>query len=250
MSDRKALRLKDSGRPGRTLVWVLASSAICCLLLVVAREATRRWCGHEELRLQRVATEEQLEEIRSGKIDCLVQPEPECIEELLADAACARNVKCLYLGGDMSDKRLTRLHALPNLETIVLLYTHDSGAFLGSFQDNPSLAALHLEKCEITAQVAAAIRKLSKVKAICLCRHQIKSSDLADLEGHPGIEQLVLDQLQPNPGLVPLLESLPRLRHLTIVQCEESKVPLNTLEAELRKALPKCQIEVRDYEGR
>ena len=119
---------------------------------------------------------------------------------------------------------------------------------LRSFQGHARLATLHLEK-HVTPEVMAAIGKLPQLKTLCLSTYGIQTSDLAPLRGHPGIEHLVVHRLQPTAGLAPLLQSLPRLRDVKIELCEESKMPLDAVTAELKKALPKCQVEVQEYNG-
>lgn len=74
--------------PDRTSLWVVASLALCSIGLVVAYDATCRWRLREDFRLRRAVMQRQMDEIRAGKIDCLVQPDPEFIDDLLADAAC------------------------------------------------------------------------------------------------------------------------------------------------------------------
>lgn len=249
MSNHETPAADGRTRPERTIVWVVASLALCILGLVAASTAADRWRLREDFRLRRAAMQRQMDEIRSGKIDCLVQPDPEFIDDLLADPPCAQNVECLYLGGDVSDPRLNRLHALPNADTIILVYAGDSGALLRSFQGHARLATLHLEKCDITPEVLDAIGKLPQLKTLCLSTYGIQTSDLAPLQGHPRIEHLVVRGLQPEPGLAPLLQSLPRLHDVKIELVEESKMPLDVVTAALKKALPKCQVEVEEYNG-
>lgn len=120
---------------------------------------------------------------------------------------------------------------------------------LRSFQGHARLATLQLEKCDITPEVMDAIRKLPQLNTLCLSTYGIQTSDLAPLKGHPGLEHLVVHRLQPAAGLAPLLQSLPRLRDVKIELCEESKIPLDVVTAAVKKALPKCQVEVQEYNG-
>ena len=98
------------------------------------------------------------------------------------------------------------------------------------------------------AKFADAIRKLPQLVTLCLSTYGIQASDLAPLRGHPGIEHLVVHRLQPDAGLALLLQSMPRLRDVKIELCGESKMPLD-VTAELKKALPQCQVTVEEYNG-
>jgi hypothetical protein len=223
--------------------------AICVLALIAANKSTERWCFEEQHRLRSVATQGQFDEIRSGKLDCLVEPEPECIDSLLADAACAANVKKLYLGGDLEYQQFSRLRELPNLHTNILIHAVGAETLLEAMSGNASVHTLHLENCWIKPELIAAIRKMSPLKELHISR-RISTEDIAALKGHPGLERLVIDQLKPSPDLVALMQSLPSLAHLNIVLDEESKMPIGAVTAELKKALPKCEVEVSEYAGK
>jgi hypothetical protein len=112
---------------------------------------------------------EQMEELRRGRINCLVQPDPRFIDELLADAACAAKIRDLYLGADVSDPRLGRLRDLPNLKSVVLLSAIAPDEFLKKLRGSTTIEDLSLVFCRPSPQGVEHIRKLPKLKRFGIC---------------------------------------------------------------------------------
>jgi hypothetical protein len=237
-------------RRGSALVWVIGSLALCILGLIVMTNQASRWFDNEAIRLRRDATNRQLDDVRSGKQDCLVEPEPGCVDSLLMDRKCKENIKWIYLGGDISDPRLARLAEVPKIDTVVLIYAADPETFLDAMSANASISSLQLEKCGITPNVMAAIRKMTMLKGLHVCSGNSRFDVLAALKGHPSLEQLSVNGLELGPGFVELMRSLPRLRRLDITLPEEPDLHPNAIMAELKKALPNCQIEIAEYHGK
>jgi hypothetical protein len=111
----------------------------------------------------------QMEELRRGDVDCLVQPDPRFIDELLADAACASKVRRLCLGGDVSNPRLGRLRELPNLKSVTLLSANDPDKFLEKLQGAHAIEEVSLVWCRPSRRGVALIGGLPNLKRFGLC---------------------------------------------------------------------------------
>lgn len=200
------------------------------------------WGDQDNARRSRALMAEQMEQIRQGKIHCLVQPAPDCVGELLADASCAANIREVYLGGDVSDERLGRLRELPNLRCVVLLFAENLDILLERLQGLATLEELTLEGTWPSRRGIEFINSFPKLKSLCL---PVVGHEVASLEGiksHPSLENLVLGRIGCDDRVLPLLRSLPRLRSVTIEDAERDEKAFEEL---LRKTLPNCQCSVR-----
>ena len=72
------------------LVGVLVGFLVLIAFLAVAH----RRGDAEGSRKSHALLADQMAKLRSGKTDCLVQPDPRFVEELLADRACAAKIVC------------------------------------------------------------------------------------------------------------------------------------------------------------
>ena len=91
-----------------------------------------------------------------------------------------------------------------------------------------------------------AIAGLPNLKSLALPVSSLKSTDLQVLKNHPALEHIFLTRAEPNNNLFPILQSLPRLRSVTI-HCEED---CKNYEQLLRDALPNCECTVRGMMSR
>jgi hypothetical protein len=138
---------------------------------------TRRWCEEEGGRRSHAVLMELMEELRRGRIDCLVQPDPRFIDELLADVACASKVRDLYLGADVSDPRLGRLRELPNLKSVVLLSAIAPDEFLKELRGSTTIEELSMVFCIPSHRGVEHIHKLPKLKRFGLCINRLNRGD-------------------------------------------------------------------------
>ena len=110
--------------------WMFLFGAIGILTTIGLQHLVPTWCERDEFRTNHGRMTDQMQQLGQGEINCLVDPDPRFIEELLADAASAAAVRDVYLGGDLSDPRLGRLRELPKLKCIVFLCVRHHNEFL------------------------------------------------------------------------------------------------------------------------
>jgi hypothetical protein len=122
-----------------------------------------------------------MEEIKAGNVDCLVQPDPRFVDELLADAACTSKIRSLYLGGDVSDPRLGRLRELPNLKSVVLLSANDPDKFLEELRGLTTIEELSSVWCSPSQHGIEHIGSLPNLKKFGLCVGRFDSGEWESL---------------------------------------------------------------------
>ena len=183
----------------------------------------------------------QMDQLRHGEIHCLCQPDPELMADLLADAACAENVHDVYLGGDVSDERLGLLRHLPHLSCIVLITAEDPDTLLERLQGMTTIEQLTLDHSTLLRGGMETIRSFSHLKSLCLPIGSATDGNLQAIANHPSIETLVLSRIEVDASLKTILETLPRLRSVTI---EDPAPGAEDAEESLRQTLLNCQIEV------
>ena len=245
-------RLAGFDRPLTTSEGAAARLLDCCrwlivfgLLAVLVYMVVDAWCVQ---RMERATCDTgrklmaaQMDQLRRGEIHCLCQPAPELMDELLADAACADNVHEVYLGGDVSDERLGRLRDLPHLSSVIFIMAVNTDALLARLQGMTTIEQLTLQHSRISQSGIETIRCFPHLKSLCLPVGSATNDDLQAIANHPSIETLVLSRIDVDARLTPILQSLPRLRSVTI---EDPASGAEELEESLRQALPNCQCEV------
>jgi hypothetical protein len=221
--------------------WLVLSGAIGVLAVTLANAACARWMAQDALQRRHLGTIGQLERIKRGDVHCLVQPEPDSIDALLADADCAANVSELYLGGDISDERLGRLRELPNLRSVVLLFADNADVFLERLQGMTTVEELDLEYTWPSRHGIEVIGSFPNLKSLTLPVMRRQLRDLNGIGRHPSLEHLAIDRIGCDSRLIPLLQSLPRLRSVTI---EDAERDAGKFEESLHQALPNCECSV------
>jgi hypothetical protein len=224
--------------------WLLLFWLIGCVVLTAVLTGARTWADHEEARRSRALLTEQMELLRQGKVNCLVAPDPRFVAEVLADHDCAANVRDLYLGGDTCDQRLGRLRELPNLKCLVLLFADNPDALLERLRGMSTLEELTIDRTFLSRQSIDHIGCFPKLKSLCLPVYGLKPGDLEGIRNHPSIEALFLTRADCDEALIPLLQSMPRLKTVTI---QVGRV-VKKFEKSLQKALPNCQCRVENVE--
>ena len=180
---------------------------------------------------------QQMEQLKRREINCLVQPAPKFIDDLLADPACAANIRDLYLGDDFSDSRLARLRELPNLKCIVFLFADNADAFLEHLRGTATIEELTFDRSLVASRGIEALASLPNLKSLALPLYRPKSGDMEGLKNHPAIEKLHLWVADLDESLIPVLQTLPRLRRVTI-DTARSSADAKSYEESLRKASP------------
>jgi hypothetical protein len=224
------------------LAWLVLFGLIGGLALTGVMSVVRNSCSQEEQRSHALMAE-QMEQIERGEINCLVQPDPRFIDELLADAACTANIRDLYLGCDLSDQRLGRLCELPNLKCIVFLFAENAEVFLERFQGNVTVEELTFDHSYVSDRGIKAIASLPNLKSLCLPLNRSKSGHMQGLANHPAIENLYLTVAGLDESLIPVLQTLLRL-HRVMINTDKGGESGDPFVKSLREALPHCECRV------
>lgn len=222
--------------------WCFLFAMVCAGLTAWASAKCQQWCEGNLQEQRHAALREQIDLIRQGDLDCLVQPDPQFIHEVLDDPACVARIRAVDLAGDLSDERLGRLRELTNLSRLVLLFARRTERLLDRVADIPTVEEVdlihtHVAKCGIDA-----LMRLPRLKVLSLSAPCIAIGDMEGMRNHPTLEDLlVTHNLHWDDSLVSLLQSLPRLRKVTITGLEEAP---KALEQSLRRSLPGCECHV------
>lgn len=213
------------------------------LIQVIAEEGDE---GFDQVARQRrqAVMAQQVREIREGNIDCLVNPDPFFLDELLADPGCRENLTTIYMGRDVSDPRLSRLRDLPNLRSIIFFWSENPEIFLERMREKVSIEALCFDRTQVSRKGIEQIATLPNLKSLGFRLHGIDPDDLESLRDHPSIESLVLTDAALDDRLIPVLKSLPQLRSITI-QTHGFAYNMDEFEKLLRQALPGCRCSVQ-----
>jgi hypothetical protein len=235
-------------KAGLCLAWLTLFGLIGWLVLTAAMPVIQTRCSREELPKSRALMTQQMEQLKRGEINCLVQPDPRFIDELLAGPVCTANIRDLYLGCDVSDQRLARLRELPNLKCIVFLFAENPDIFLERLRGNATIEELTFDHSFVPSRAIEAIASLPNLKSLALPLDRPKAGKLHGLKNHPTIEKLYLRVADLDESLIPVLQTLPSLRRVTI-DTTRSSTDAKSYEGSLRKALPNCECHVANVGG-
>jgi hypothetical protein len=224
------------------LGWLALFAVLGAFVTALAAAACGKWSEQEALRRADAAMAAQLEQIKRGEIHCLVQPEARFVDELLADKDCAANVFELYLGGDLSDERLGRLRELPRLKCVVFLFADNAEGLLERLQGMETIEVLEFNYSPLSPQGIELAKRFPNLMSLTLSIRREQIGDLDGLKNHSSLENLSLDRIGCDDRLLPILESLPHLRSVTI---EDAAKGAKMFEESLRNALPHCECSVR-----
>jgi len=241
MSSENETREATGAKVASCLGWLLFYGVLGVLATrLLLKPTCAKWIARDDMRRSRAMMMEQMEQIKRDATTCLVQPDPRFIDDLLADAACAAKIREVDLGGDISDERLGLLRKLPHLKYIVFLFADRPDILLERLQGMTTIEGLTFEYTHPGHRDMELIRGFPRLKSLCLpCGNPI--GDLDGLKNHPTLENLVLTRVGLEKHLVPFLQSLPRLRSVSIQDVEEGDA---ALQDELHKVLPNCRCAV------
>ena len=189
---------------------------------------------------------DQADQLRRGEINCLVDPDPAFIEELLADTTCAAKIRDLYVGGDLSDPRLGRLRELPNLKCIIFLFARKHDAFLERLHGMTSIEELTFDRTPLSRDTLNHIAAFPNLKSLSFDLRDLTPSDLQALKAHPSLERLAIQEAAPDKELIPLFQSMPRLREVLDRRREHPMRRAMLSRKPLKQALPHCNCRVWD----
>jgi DNA-binding transcriptional LysR family regulator len=225
--------------------WMCVWGVIGAALTILVNICVHDWCDRDLVRLSHLSTTSQIDQLRRGEIDCLVQPEPAFVDELLSDAACAAKVRDLYVGGDCSDPRLGRLRELPNLKCIVFLFPDSPHALLNQLRGVPTVEELTFDHARLSAADVLSIASLPNLRSLAISGYGVAANELAPLKGNRTLERLVLQRSPADKGLIPVLQSMPRLREFSLGAVDEtSEASLKAFAEVLKQSLPRCKCRV------
>ena len=239
--------LRGAGRKVLWLGWIILFGAIGIVATIGVQYFVSLRCQRDERQRAHASMQEQMNRLRAGEMNCLVNPDPRFIDEVLADAACATAVEDLYLGGDVSDSRLGRLRELPNLKAIIFLFADPPSALLKSLHGMTTIEGLTFEHVDLSRHDMEQIATLPNLKSLCFPQYDLRADDLEPLHRCPSLERLVVTKASPDE-LTPFLQKARQLRYVGVgVRLLETSGAELT-EDSLRKLLPNCECRVWDDE--
>jgi hypothetical protein len=216
----------DSETVGRKMAWfgwMFLFGTLGILTTAGLQHLVAAWCERDEFRKSHGWMMDQMQQLRQGETNCLVDPAPRFIEELLADAASAAAVRDVYLGGDLSDPRLGRLREFPNLKCVVFLFAEHHNAFLQLMHGAAAIEELSFDCTRLVRADVDQIASFPHLKSLGIGhatpfgnQAALHASDLDGLRGHPSLERLRLDAFPDGKGIDAVLQSIPRLREPSI----------------------------------
>ncbi len=225
--------------------WMAVFGFVGILVTIGVQIPVSDWCERDSVRQNRTWMLDQADQLRRGKIDCLVSPDPAFVEELLADTACAARVRDLYVGGDLSDPRLGRLRELPNLKCIVFLFARHHDVFLERLDGMGTIEELTFNRTYLSSGDVQRIAHFPNLRSLAFSEYPRPAGDLKGLGGHRLLERLAIDKAVPDKELIPILKSLPALREVSIGTGEgNSLLSPDAFQTLLDQALPHCQCRV------
>lgn len=180
----------------RWMAWMFLFGAVGILTTAGLQQLVDAWCVRDDFRSNCASMRDQMQQLRNGEIDCLIDPDPRFIEELLTDASSAAAVRDVYIGGDLSDPRFGRLRELPNLKCIVFLFATPLTAFLQRMHGAAGIEELSFECTQLARADVDQIASFPNLKSLGIGRRSpfkrspVQPSDLDALRGHPSLERL------------------------------------------------------------
>ena len=227
--------------------WMAFFGAVGVFLTAGVRHFVVGWSERDLSRQSRVWMLDQAAQLRRGEINCLVNPDPAFIDELLADTACTAKVRDLYLGGDLFDPRLGRLRELPNLKCIIFLFAENQNSLLKRLHGMPGIEELTFDRTWLSHDDMAHIAAFPHLKSLSFDVCQLRGGDMRELSRHPTLERLAIQSVTSNKELSGFFRSMPRLRELSLGICNEDfDASHGSFENALKQALPRCKCRVWD----
>lgn len=177
------------------------------------------WRERDEFQRSHGWMTEQMRKLRGGEIDCLVDPDPRFIGELVADARSAAAVRDIYLGGDLSDPQFGRLRELPHLKRVVILFGKHLTPFLQRMHGATTIEQVTLDCTGIVRADVDHLASFPHLKSLGIgsdspFMYEQKGLDVGDLEalrGHPSLKRLD-GAIPEGKEIEELLRSIPHLR--------------------------------------
>ncbi len=244
MLDESQQTEKIDGKASSCLGWLMLWGLLGVLMSAIAGGLTAMWCERYEPERSRQLLAEQIEQLRQGEINCLVQPDPRFLDELLADREATAKICELYMGRDVADPRFKRLRELPSLRCIALVFAENSDVLLKHLGGMETVEVLSLDHTWPSAEGIQAIGRFPHLRSLCVGVG--KPSELEGLRNHPKLENILL-VTKLDKELIPILQSLPQLRKISIEYREESKMA-DDFKSLLEKSLPRCKCSVLSVE--
>jgi hypothetical protein len=201
------------------LGWMFLFGVLGIVTTIGLQYLFQTWRERDEFQRSHGWMTEQMRQLRGGEIDCLVDPDPRFIKELVADAPSAAAVRDIYLGGDLSDPQFGRLRELPHLKRVVILFGRNLTAFLQRMHGATTIEQVTFECTGIVRADVDQLASFPHLKSLGIGSDSpfmyeqkgLEVSDLEALRGHPSLEWLG-GALPDGKGIEELLRSIPHLR--------------------------------------
>ncbi len=243
MHDSKPYRFEQTS----SLPFFLIFGVIAYAAFPFVKQSITQQAEQAAAKQSRVALADQLREIKAGKTNALVHPAPQFIEDVFADAECAAKIRDVYLGGDVSDPRLAKLAELPNLKCVILFGAGNVDAFIEGIRDSKNIEELCLD-WSVMKTGFACLKSLPNLRSLAFQVNCNTQEELDGLKNLQSLERLTISRLWQSDkpiSILPILQSYPRLRELTIgAECRERD--FEEYKRSIISALPNCKCRFLD----
>lgn len=221
---------------GRRKPWL---SVAICLPAIIVLAVSLEWLAGEtggQARLKR-----QIADIKEGKTDWLIDPDPDRLGTVLKDVECSSKVRWVTVTGlNMSDGRFARLREFPRLSIIWLEYGRSADVFLQNMRGMTTLEELsfhHAPFSELGAQHLRSFPRLTRLRI-----DNAKNATLKNLRGLTQLQLLEIDYGDIDDAGLESLADLSQLQTLDLVYATNvTSAGIKTLQ----KKLPQCKITVK-----
>jgi hypothetical protein len=229
--------------------WMVIFGTAGIVVTVCIQGYVLRQCQQDVDRQSHTWMMEQADQLRRGEIDCLVNPDPEFVEELLADSACAARVREVYLGSDLGNSRLGKLADLPNLRCVDFVHAYNHSALLQSLHGKSTIDKLTFDGTPLSRDDLRHIASLPNLKLLAFSIYWRSSDDPGDRNGSiaGGTLSAVIPSLDTD--VIATLSKLPHLRKASIgIRAYDAWPGQEAFKKSLKQAMPRCEFRFWDDE--
>ena len=211
-----------------------------CLVAIVVLAILLNWLAGEMWWSTRARLNRQITDIKAGKTDWLIDPDPSRLEDVLKDVACSSRVTWVTITGPrMSDGRLCHLREFPRLKIIWLEYSHNADAFLRNIHGMTSLEEISFHHAPFSKSGAQHLGSFPHLTRLRL--DNVSDATLEDIKGLTQLQLLELDYGDVDDAGLEHLAEFTRLKTLDLVYT--TQVTRQGVK-KLQRNLPNCKITV------
>ena len=229
--------------------WMTLFGLAGIVFTIFVQSYIARQCQEDADRQNHVWMMEQADQLRRGKIDCLVNPDPEFIEELLADTACAAKVREVYLGSDLGDSRLGRLAELPKLRCVDFVHARNQSELLRRLSGKSTIEKLTFDGTPLSRDDLRHIAGCVNLKLLAFTIYWRSSDNRPERDGAAAAGTASVPAPTFDAEALATLAKLPHLRKVSIgFRVYDSWPGQKAFEKSLERAMPRCEFRFWDDE--